>query len=77
MVKYYCTSRPWSVTNIYGPGWVSYNVEAKVDLWSVSLAYAVSGHTSLELRHGGTYVVNKIGITYPTDSWNLSLAHRF
>jgi hypothetical protein len=73
----YYTSRPWSVTNIYGPGWVSYNVEADVDLWSVSLACAVSDHTALELRHGGAYVVNRIGIAYPTDSWSLSLNHRF
>lgn len=73
----YYTSRPWSVTNIYGPGWVSYNVEAEVDLWSVALAYAVSDHTALELRHGGAYVVNRIGIAYPTDSWGLSLNHRF
>jgi hypothetical protein len=73
----YYTSRPWAVTNIYGPGWVSYNVEAEVDLWSVSLAYAVSDHTALELRHSGAYVVNRIGIAYPTDSWSLSLNHRF
>ena len=76
-VKNYYTSRPWSETNIYGPRWVSYNAEADADLWSVSLAYVLSGHTSLELRHSGAYVVNKIGIAYPTDSWSLSLAHRF
>ena len=73
----YYTSRPWSVTNLYGPGWVSYNVEADVDLWSVALVYAVSDRTALELRHGGAYVVNKIGIAYPTDNWSLTLAHQF
>lgn len=77
VVRDYYRSRPWVVTDIYGPGWVSYNVEADVDLWSVSLGYAVSGRTALELRHGGAYVVNRIGIAYPTDSWSLSLAHRF
>jgi hypothetical protein len=76
-VQNYYTSRPWSETHIYGPRWVSYNVEAEVDLWSVSLAYAASDHTSLELRHGGAYVVNKIAIAYPTDLWSLSVNHRF
>jgi len=76
-VKNYYTARPWSETGIYGPEWVSYNVEADVDLWSVALAYAVSDHTALELRHGGAYVVNRIGIAYPTDTWSLSLNHRF
>ena len=76
-VKDYYTARPWSVTNLYGPGWVSYNVEADVDLWSVSLAYAVSDHTSLELRKSAAYVINQIGVRYPTDAWGLSLTHRF
>jgi len=73
----YYTSRPWSVTNLYGDGWVSYNVAADVDLWSVSLAYAWSDHTSLELRKGAAYVVNRVGIAYPSSSWGLSLIHRF
>jgi len=77
VVQNYYTSRPWTVTHIYGPGWVSYNVEADVDLWSVSLAYAVSDRTAVELRTGAAYVVNAIDITYPTDSWGLSLTHRF
>lgn len=73
----YYTARPWSVTDVYGPGWVSYNVEADVDLWSVSLACALSEHTALELRKSAAYVVNRIGITYPTGSWAFSLTHRF
>lgn len=73
----YYTSRPWSVTHLYGPNWVSYNVEADVDLWSVSLAYAWTDHTSLELRKSAAYVVNRVSVAYPTDSWSLSLSHRF
>ncbi len=75
--KDYYTARPWSVTNLYGSGWVSYNVEADVDLWSVSLAYAVTNHTTLELRKSAAYVINYIGVRYPTDSWGFSLTHRF
>jgi hypothetical protein len=73
----YYTSRPWSVTNLYGPGWVSYNVEADVDLWSVSLAYAWTDRTSVELRKGAAYVVNRVNVAYPSDTWALSLTHRF
>jgi hypothetical protein len=76
-VSNYYTSRPWSVTNLYGPRWVSYNVEADVDLWSVSLAYAWTDRTSLELRKSAAYVVNRVGVAYPTNSWALSLTHRF
>lgn len=73
----YYTSRPWQVTQLYGPNWVSYNVEADVDLWSLAVTYAISDHTTAELRHGGAMVVNKIGIRYPTESWGLGVVHRF
>jgi len=73
----YYTSHPWKVTNLYGDGWVSYNVEADVDLWSLAAAYAISERTTAELRYGSAFVVNKIGVRYPTDSWGLSVVHRF
>jgi hypothetical protein len=73
----YYTSRPWTTTHLYGPGWVSYNVEADVDLWSASLSYAISDHTSVEVRKAATYVVNRVGVTYETGSWSLGLSHRF
>jgi hypothetical protein len=73
----YYTSRPWTTTNLFGPGWVSYNVEADVDLWSVALGYALTDRTSVELRKSAAYIVNAIGISYPTDSWSLVLSHRF
>lgn len=73
----YYDSRPWRTTRLFGPGWVSYNVEADVDLWSLSLGYRLTDHSSLELRRSSAYVVNHIGIRYPTDSWGLALSHRF
>ena len=45
--------------------------------WSVTLACAVTERTTLELRAAGAYVVSKIDIRYPTDSWGLGLVHRF
>jgi len=76
-VQNYYTVRPWTETGIYGPQWISYNVEADVDLWSVTLAYAASDHTAVELRKSAAYVINKVGVRYPTDSWALSLTQRF
>jgi hypothetical protein len=76
-IQQYYTARPWTTTHLYGEGWVSYNVEADVDLWSVSLGFSVSDRTSLELRRSAAFVVNRVGVTYPTDSWSVGLSHRF
>jgi len=73
----YYTAHPWEVTDLYGAGWVSYNVEADVDLWSLEATYAISDRTTAELRYSSAFVVNKIGVRYPTDSWGLSVVHRF
>jgi hypothetical protein len=73
----YYNKIPWEVSDAYDPGWVSYNVWAKANLWSVGLAYAVSDRTSVELRDSTAYVINRINVRYPTDSWGLSVVHRF
>jgi hypothetical protein len=73
----YYTSRPWEVTELYGPGWVSYNVEADVDLWSLAANYSATQRTTVELRYRSAFVVNRIGVRYPTDAWSLALSHRF
>lgn len=73
----YYTSRPWQVTEMYGSNWVSYNVEAEVDLWSLTASCALTDHSSLEVHYSSAFVVNKIGIRYPTDSWGLGFVHRF
>jgi hypothetical protein len=76
-VSSYYNSVPWATTNLYGEYWVSYNVEADIDLWSLSLDYALTGHTSLSLSTSSAFVVNRVGVRYPTDSWGLSVQHRF
>ncbi len=73
----YYTSRPWAVTNLYGAGWVTYDIEGDVDLWSAAISYAASDRTTVELRRSSAYVVNRVGVTYPCDSWSLGLTHRF
>jgi len=77
VVAAYYNSRPWVATHLYGPDWVSYNVEADVDLWSLALSCALTENTSVEFRHGRALVVNKIAVRYPTESWGLGLVHRF
>ena len=77
VVSTYYNSIPWGVTHLYGTGWVSYHVEAHVDLWSLALAYEVSDQLTMELRAGSAFVVNKIGVRYPTESWGLGLNYRF
>lgn len=73
----YYRSIPNEVTDSYGPGWVSYKVEAHANLWSAALARELTDHTTLELRFSSVYVVNHVDVRYPTDSWGLSLIHRF
>lgn len=77
VVATYYNSRPWVATDLYGPGWVSYNVEADVDLWVLAVSCALTEHTTAELRYGSAFVVNKIGVRYPAESWGLGLVHRF
>ena len=73
----YYTSRPSGTTDLYGEGWVSYNVEADVDLWSVTLTYAWTDQLSLDLRYNAAYVVNKVGVAYPSSAWALKANYRF
>lgn len=73
----YYTSVPWSVTELYGTDWVSYNVFAHLDLWSVSLGYQLAENTGLEFSLHSAYVVNRIEVRYPSKIWGLNLSHRF
>lgn len=77
VVSNYYNSIPWGVTNLYGSGWVSYNVKADVDQWSLALACEATDRLTLELRTSSAFVVNKIGVRYPTESWGLGLNYRF
>ncbi|MBI2813912.1 MAG: hypothetical protein HYX71_06480 [Opitutae bacterium] len=77
VVATYYNSRPWVATHLYGPDWVSYNVEADLDLWSLALSRVLTENTTAELRYGSAFVVNKIGVRYPTESWGLGLVHQF
>jgi hypothetical protein len=73
----YYNAIPSTVTGLYGPGWVSYNVEADANLWSLALSYAVTAHTTFELRYQNAYVINHVNVRYPAESWGLGCTHRF
>ncbi|MBL9215124.1 MAG: hypothetical protein JNG83_06580 [Opitutaceae bacterium] len=77
VVAGYYNTVAWEVTDLYGPGWVSYNVAADVDLWSLTLAYAATPRLTVELRAAGAYVINRIDVRYPTDSAGLGVRYRF
>lgn len=73
----YYNSVPWEVTDGYAPGWVSYNVESDVDLWSVGLARRFFENTSVELRLSSAYATNIVNVRYLTRNWAIGVAHRF
>lgn len=73
----YYNAIPYGTTGLYGPGWVSYLVEAHADLWSVSLDHALTPDTAIELTASSAFVVNQVDVRYPQDTWKISLHHRF
>ncbi len=77
VVANYYRSIPREVTDSYGPQWVSYRVDAHADVGVLALACAASDRTTVELRTSHVFVVYKVGLRYPTDSWGLNLIHRF
>lgn len=68
---------PWGVTDAFGPGWVTYRVEGRVNFWWLELSPALGRDTALPLRYESRFSVNKVGIKYRQDIWSLQLLHRF
>ncbi len=73
----YYNSTPWEVTDAYGPGWVSYQVKADVDLWSLALTHSFSANTSIDLRLSSAYAVNIVNVRYLQRHWGAGFNHRF
>ncbi|MBP7142510.1 MAG: hypothetical protein KBA71_11430 [Opitutaceae bacterium] len=74
---HYYRSVDREVTELYGPGWVSYKNDVRTDLWSAALGYRASTGLTLELRLSGLYVVNRVDASYPSRSWGLSASWHF
>ncbi len=76
-IEEYYNTIPWAVTDIYGPGWVTYPVAGRVDFWSLELAPALGRNTSLPLRYERANSLNRAGVRYSQESWSLGILHRF
>ncbi len=73
----YYNAMPWEVTDAYGPGWVTYRIYGKSQLWWLQLTPALTDRTSLSLRYDSVFTVNKVNVKYRTDIWALSVLHSF
>ncbi len=76
VADYYNTVH-WGVTDSYGPGWVTYIIDGRVNFWWLELTPALGPNTSLPFRYESIFSVNKIGVKYRQDVWTLQLIHRF
>lgn len=76
LADYYATV-PRIVSEIFGPHWVTYRVEGRVNFWWLELSPALGRNTSLPLRYESLFSVNKAGIKYRQDIWSLQVVHRF
>lgn len=76
IANYYATT-PTYVTGAFGPGWTSYRVEGKADLWWFELSPALTDRTSLALRYDHVLTVNRVKVEYQQDLWTLRLVHAF
>ena len=76
-VSNYYNTTAWGVTELLGPGWVTYRVSGRVSFWWLELAPALGRNTSLPLRYESLFSVNKVGIKYRQDVWTLQLLYRF
>lgn len=76
-ISNYYNTIPWTVTDSYGPGWVTYIVDGRVSFYWIELSPALGKNTSLPLRFENRVSVNQVGVKYRQDIWTLSLLHRF
>jgi hypothetical protein len=75
-VQEYYTQIPWRVTDLYGPGWVTYPVSGHVDFWWAELTPALTQRTALSLRFEQADALNRVGVKYRQERWTLSLLLR-
>jgi hypothetical protein len=70
-------ARPFLITDSYGPRWYSYRIDGHAETSTLALAYALSDHTTLDLRLESTRVVNEAFVRYKSDTSSVGLTHRF
>ena len=76
-IQAYYHAIPFQTTDSFGPGWVAYRIDARVDSYWLGLAPALGAHTALPLRYERVEVRNRVGVRYVSEFWSLGLVHRF
>ncbi len=76
LADYYATV-PRIESEIFGPRWITYRVDGRVNFWWLELSPALGRNTSLPLRYESLFSINKAGIKYRQDTWSLQIVHRF
>lgn len=77
VIAQFYNARPFSITDSYGPGWFSYRIDGRADTSTFALAYALTDHTTLDLRVASSRVVNEAQVRYKTDITSLGVTRRF
>lgn len=76
VARYYATV-PQEVTELYGPGWISYTPEATARSFAASLSHTLNERTALDVRASTARVTNAVGVRYPTRSLSIGVVHSF
>ncbi|MCX6938477.1 MAG: hypothetical protein NTU80_11380 [Verrucomicrobia bacterium] len=76
-VASYFATVPTATTELFGPGWVSYSVEAEVEEWWCEFSPVLTDRSSLALRYGRAHFTNRVDIEYRQDTVSLSFLYAF
>lgn len=76
-VAEYYAAIPTVAADMFGPGWVSYRVEAEVEEWWCEVSPALTDRASLALRYGRAHFLNRVDVEYRQDTVALSFLYAF
>lgn len=76
-VASYYAATPFTTTDVFEPGWVSYRVRGRADYWFFDLAPALGDNTTLSVRYERAHALNSVGVNYYQDIFRVSVIHVF
>lgn len=76
-VASYYAAIPTATTGVFGPGWVSYRVEAELEEWWCEFSPALTDRASVALRYGRAHFINRVDVEYRQDTVSLSFLYAF
>lgn len=74
---YYKNRTPFSTTDVFAPGWISYRVRGESDYCFFDLSPALTDRTSLSVRYERVKAVNIVDIEYLQDIFRVAVVHVF